>query len=206
MFWYEEEVKQLENKAILPKNNKKRVVFYGSSSFTLWKSIQKDFPQFDVINQAFGGSTLASCCWFFERIIPRCQPDIIVIYAGDNDLGDRRHPEEVFLNFQNMMQLINKHCGNIPVGFVSVKNSISRLHIFDSIKYTNKIIKAEIEKNHPNCTYLEINEAMFKNGAINTSYFEADGLHLSKAGYTLWKKKIHELFLNQFILSKEANQ
>ena len=203
MFWYEEEVKQLENKVIKQKSEKPRVVFYGSSSFTLWKSIQKDFPQFDVINQAFGGSTLAACCWFFERVVPRCHPDIIIIYAGDNDLGDRRHPEEVFLNFQNMMHLIEKHCGNIPVAYVSIKNSISRLHIFDSIKFTNKIIKEDIDKNHPHCTYLEINEAMFLNGALNKIYFEADNLHLSKAGYTLWKKKIDELFLNQFAKTQD---
>jgi hypothetical protein len=199
MFWYEEEIKRLENKIIEPKSDKLRLVFYGSSSLTLWNKIQKDFPTFDVINQAFGGSTLAACCWFFERVIPRCNPDIIIIYAGDNDLGDRRHPEEVFLNFQNMMQLIDKHCGNIPVGFISIKNSIARLNIFDSIKFTNKIIKQEIEKNYPNCTYLEINEAMFVKDAIDTRLFEADGLHLSKKGYELWKNKINELFLNQFL-------
>ena len=199
MFWYEEEIKRLENKIIEPKSDKLRLVFYGSSSLTLWNKIQKDFPPFDVINQAFGGSTLAACCWFFERVIPRCNPDIIIIYAGDNDLGDRRHPEEVFLNFQNMMQLIDKHCGNIPVGFISIKNSIARLNIFDSIKFTNKIIKQEIEKNYPNCTYLEINEAMFVKDAIDTRLFEADDLHLSKKGYELWKNKINELFLNQFL-------
>lgn len=199
MFWYEEEIKRLENTIIEPKSDKLRLVLYGSSSLTLWNKIQKDFPPFDVINQAFGGSTLAACCWFFERVIPRCNPDIIIIYAGDNDLGDRRHPEEVFLNFQNMMQLIDKHCGNIPVGFISIKNSIARLNIFDSIKFTNKIIKQEIEKNYPNCTYLEINEAMFVKDAIDTRLFEADGLHLSKKGYELWKNKINELFLNQFL-------
>lgn len=199
MFWYEEEIKRLENKNIEPKSDKLRLVFYGSSSLTLWNKIQKDFPTFDVINQAFGGSTLAACCWFFERVIPRCNPDIIIIYAGDNDLGDRRHPEEVFLNFQNMMHLIEKHCGKIPVGFISIKNSIARLNIFDSIKFTNKIIKQEIEKNYPNCTYLEINEAMFVKDAIDTRLFEADGLHLSKKGYELWKNKINELFLNQFL-------
>ncbi len=199
MFWYEEEIKRLENTIIEPKSDKLRLVLYGSSSLTLWNKIQKDFPPFDVINQAFGGSTLAACCWFFERVIPRCNPDIIIIYAGDNDLGDRRHPEEVFLNFQNMMQLIDKHCGNIPVGFISIKNSIARLNIFDSIKFTNKLIKQEIEKNYPNCTYLEINEAMFVKDAIDTRLFEADGLHLSKKGYELWKNKINELFLNQFL-------
>ncbi len=199
MFWYEEDIKQLEKKNVNPKSDKIRVVFYGSSSLTLWKNISKDFPHFDVINQAFGGSTLAACCWFFERVIPHCNPDIIIIYAGDNDLGDRRHPEEVFLNFQNIMQLIERNCGNIPVGFISIKNSIARLNIFDSIKFTNKIIQEDIVKNHSNCTYLEINEDMFVQGAIDTSLFEPDGLHLSSKGYMLWKNKINTLFLNQFI-------
>ena len=70
MYWYEDEIKQLENKIIPPKGDKMRVVFYGSSSIRLWNSIETDFPEFEIINLAFGGSTLAACCWFFKRVVP----------------------------------------------------------------------------------------------------------------------------------------
>ena len=206
MFWYNEEVSLLEKKTIAPKSDKPRLVCYGSSSMRLWPEIEKDFPEFDVINHAFGGSTLAACCWFFERLIPQCSPDLILFYAGDNDLGDGRHPEEVFFFFKTLMNLIQEYCGNIPVAFISVKPSIARNYLLESVKYTNKIIKSEIEAKYPNCKFVNIFDEMFSINQKNSELFEEDGLHMSKAGYAVWTKIVRESFLNQFISLSNSDQ
>jgi lysophospholipase L1-like esterase len=198
MYWYEDEIKQLESKIIPPKGDKMRVVFYGSSTIKLWSTLETDFPQFEVINQGFGGSTLAACCWFFKRVIPRLEPDLFVLYAGDNDLGDGRHPEEVFLNFNYIMRLIEEHCGHIPVAFISVKQSISRLNLYDSIQFTNKIIQEEIELKYPLCTYVDIIESMKTKGSVEKTMFEPDGLHLNIKGYKVCRKELKLQFLDQF--------
>ena len=198
MFWYEDEIKYLESKLINPKGNKMRVLFYGSSSIRMWNTLETDFPEFEVINQAFGGSTLAACCWFFKRVIPLWKPDIFVFYAGDNDLGDGRHPEEVFINFNYMMVLIEEYCGDIPIAFISVKHSIARLNLYDSIQFTNKIIQNEIALKYPLCTYVDVVEAMKTNGSIDKTMFESDGLHLSAKGYNVWKKQLKSQFLDHF--------
>ena len=196
MYWYEDEITQLESKTILPKGDKMRVVFYGSSSIRLWDTIETDFQDFDVVNQAFGGSTLAACCWFFKRVIPLWKPDILVLYAGDNDLGDGRHPEEVFINFNYLMSLIEECCGHIPVAFISVKQSPARVNLYESIRFTNKIIREEIEQKYPMCTYVDIIETMKSKGSIDKTLFEPDGLHLSNKGYKVWKKELKLQFLD----------
>jgi len=196
MYWYEDEIKQLEGKMIPSKGDKKRVVFYGSSSIRLWNTLENDFPQFEVINRAFGGSTLAACCWFFKRVIPLWKPDILVLYAGDNDLGDGRHPEEVILNFNSMMGLIEEHCGHIPVAFISIKQSPARLYLYDSIQFTNKIIKQEIDLKYTLCTFVDIVEAMNTKGYVEKTLFEPDGLHLNDKGYKVWKKELKSQFLD----------
>lgn len=61
MYWYNEEVTQFEEINIPEKSEKKRVVFYGSSSFRLWSTLETDFPEFEIINRAFGGSTFSAC-------------------------------------------------------------------------------------------------------------------------------------------------
>jgi hypothetical protein len=197
MFWYENEISKLENKPVVPGSGKRRVLFYGSSSIRFWESLETDFPEFDVMNMGFGGSTFAACCWFFKRVIPQHKPDIIVIYAGDNDLGDGRHPEEVYLFFKNIMALIMRCCGQIPVFIISVKPSLARLNLYNSIEYTNKLISAEILQNYPSCTFVDIFNEMLINGAINQTLYEPDGLHLSSRGYEVWTRimKIH--FQNQ---------
>ena len=199
MYWYEEEIKQLEMITVKPVLDKKRVVFYGSSTIRLWNNMETDFPEFEIINRGFGGSTLAACCWFFKRIIPQLNPDIIVIYAGDNDLGDGRHPEEVYLYFQNMMQLIKYYCGGIPVGFISVKTSILRSHLYNSIEYTNKIINSEINLNYSSCTFIDINSGMHEKGIDEKTLYETDGLHLSLEGYRIWVEEVRLQFLNKLL-------
>ena len=196
MFWYENDIKQLENKPVVPSFGRKRVIFYGSSSIRLWESLETDFPKFDVMNQGFGGSTFAACCWFFSRVIPQHKPDIIVIYAGDNDLGDGRHPEEVYLFFKNMMALIEQYCGQIPVFIISVKPSPSRLNLYNSIEYTNKIIGAEILQNYPCCTFVDIFSEMLSSGAIDQTLYELDGLHLSSRGYEVWTRMVESQLMN----------
>jgi len=203
MFWYNDEVISIENQPVKPKiENIKRIVFYGSSSLRLWSTLENDFPRLDIVNRAFGGSTLAACCWFFKRLVPAQAPDAMVVYAGDNDLGDGRHPEEVFLYFKNMMVLIQQNCGDIPVAFMSVKPSLSRQYLADSIQYTNKIIKNEIDLVHPNCTFVSVYDEMLVNGLPDSRLYEADGLHLSESGYQLWKEILMEKFLFRFVQSE----
>lgn len=95
MEWYEEEVKRLEIE-ISALENKEGLVFYGSSSIRLWETLEADFGEYAPLNIGFGGSTLAACVWFFERIFSSLKPTSLVIYAGENDLGDGREPEEIF--------------------------------------------------------------------------------------------------------------
>ncbi len=198
MFWYEDEIRKLESKPVLPSPEKKKVLFYGSSSITQWNTIEADFSEFSVINQGFGGSTFAACCWFFKRVVPPHNPDIIILYAGDNDLGDGRHPEEVYFLFKNMMALIRENCGRIPVAYISVKPSLARLHLYNSIEYTNSIIRKEIAENYPDCTFIDVFPTMLMNGAINHTLFEPDGLHLSRKGYQVWIRELKSQYLDQF--------
>lgn len=201
MYWYNDEVQTLAAKAIPEKGTKQRLLFYGSSSIRLWPDVMTDFPQFEVINRAFGGSTLAACCWFFEQLVSETDPDAVIFYAGDNDLGDGRHPEEVFLFFKVLMDKISKHFGDIPVAFVSVKPSFARHGIIKSIRYTNEIISKEIDSNYPNCTFVNVFDQMNTINRQNWSLFDADGLHMTEDGYELWKRCLY----NQFLTPKFLN-
>ncbi len=81
MEWYETEVQALEEASIANPPPPGNVIFYGSSSIRLWSSLATDFNDVEVINLGFGGSTLAACAWFFERLVPPRQPRSIVFYA-----------------------------------------------------------------------------------------------------------------------------
>ena len=186
MYWYNGDIEWLESKPVDTKALKK-VVFYGSSSFTRWESMEADFPQIQAINLGFGGSTLAACAWFYGRVVPRHRPDAIVIYAGDNDLGDGRSPEEVVLFYHQLIVEIRKSLGEIPVCFISIKLSPKREYLRGSIEFANACIKESIDKSTDNLHYIDIFHLMLNNeGKINLDYYDEDGLHLSPSGYALW--------------------
>lgn len=192
MFWYHEDLERLERELASLEEDPK-MVFYGSSSFTLWNDLTEIFKEYKPINLGFGGSTLGACTWFFDRVFENIKkPEAIVVYAGDNDLGDNRHPEEVVLFFENLLTKIREKYGNIPCTFISIKPSISRWYLSDSIRYTNSNIK-ELCLKDENFHFVNIYDDMLDaNGYPDGKYFVEDGLHLSKKGYKLWAQKMKE--------------
>lgn len=199
MFWYEEDIKRLEiiKEAAI---EKPELVFYGSSSIRLWQTIGRDFENYHPINLGFGGSTMAACVWYFDRVMLGLKPKGMVIYAGDNDLGDGRHPEEVFIFFKQMIADIRKHFGNIPVAYISIKPSIKRFNIINQIKFTNELVAAEIERMKDATFYVNVYDKMLdENNYPRRDLFEPEGLHINDKGYALWNEIINETLANKQI-------
>lgn len=186
MFWYHQDLERLEKEITALKFNPK-LIFYGSSTFTLWSELTSLFKEYNSINLGFGGSTLAACTWFFDRVFENINDiEAIVIYAGENDLGEGRHPEEVILHLENLLAKIRAKYGDIPCTFISIKPSVSRWHLSGSIRYTNSNIQELMSKNF-NFYFVDIYDLMLdEEGNPKVEYFTEDGLHLTQEGYKLW--------------------
>ncbi|TDD97004.1 GDSL-type esterase/lipase family protein [Flavobacterium cellulosilyticum] len=188
MFWFHKDIERLEKEIAALEYNPK-LIFYGSSTFTLWNELSTIFKEHNPLNLGFGGSTLAACTWFFERVFENIKDiEAIVIYAGENDLGEGRHPEEVLMYLENILYKIRAKYGNIPCTCISIKPSKNRLHLSGSIRYTNRNIQ-ELMSKDLNFHYVNIYDIMLdQNGNPKEEYYIGDGLHLNQVGYKLWEK------------------
>lgn len=186
MEWYEAEVAQLVYRlATVPVAAP--AVFYGSSSITLWDSVAADLACERAVNAGFGGSTLAACSHYFERIVPPLRPSALILYAGDNDLGDGQSPDDVVASFRSLAVQVDRQCGTIPFGFISIKPSPARATIIHRVRLVNARIR-ELVESRPGGFYIDVFTPMLRRGAPRPELFSADGLHLNGAGYALWTR------------------
>ena len=130
---FESEVSALEARLSQSPISSSPVVFYGSSSIRLWKSLQQDFSGYAVLNCGFGGSRLSDCVRYANRLVLPRKPSAIVIYAGDNDLAGGTLPEKVFQSFTQLFTIFRTYSPSIPIAFVSVKVSPARLMFLENI-------------------------------------------------------------------------
>lgn len=140
--------------------------------------------------------------WYFDRIVAPYNPESMVIYAGDNDLGDGRQPKQVFSFFKQLLGKINQRFEGLPFAFISIKPSVSRFDIIDRIRYTNQLIEEEISKQHSGVHFINVFDHMLdEKKHPRVELYLPDGLHISKQGYDLWKQII---FTHKFITAYRA--
>jgi lysophospholipase L1-like esterase len=113
-------------------------------------------------------------------------PRSLLLYAGDNDLGDGRTVDQVLGWFRSLADKVEDSLGANPFGFISIKPSPARFPIVDRIRRVNDLVRQEIER-RPSGYYVDVFPAMLNEAGQPRSelYFE-DGLHLNREGYRLW--------------------
>jgi lysophospholipase L1-like esterase len=166
------------------------IVFTGSSSIARWTTLAQDFPGLPVRNHGFGGSIVSEVTHFVDRIVVPFKPRMVVFYAGDNDLGMGRTPEQVAADFQAFFAAVRKSLPQAKIAFISIKPSILRANLFEQMKASNTLIKAWLGRQQ-NAAYIDVFTPMLdEKGAVRTDLFVADNLHMNPTGYAIWTRVV----------------
>lgn len=190
MHWYEEEVRALESKIRANALERGGNVFYGSSSIRLWDALAEHMAPYRSANLGFGGSTLQACVHFYDRLIPPMEPARLLLYAGDNDIGDGKHAEEVMRFFEDFLAKRAKHHPTVPLTVISIKPSPARWQDLPRIRQVNAYMQSRLAE-LPHTTYIDVHARMFGvDGTPDRLLFAEDGLHLSAMGYALWREAV----------------
>ena len=162
------------------------IVFVGSSSIRMWKTLAQDFPQHRVLNRGFGGSEIADSVYFADRIVLQYEPRMVVLYAGGNDLNNGRPPAEVFADFQAFTAKVRAKLPDAEIAYISSAGNPARWAQVENVKALNAMIAAFI-KDQPHMKFIDVFPRMLgEDGLPRPEIFVADKLHMNAEGYKLW--------------------
>lgn len=187
-FWKEIQEFKTQDSLAFPEPN--QILFAGSSSFTKWTDVQDYFPGFPIINRGFGGSSLTDLIRYANDIILPYQPRQIVIYCGENDFAanEQVSAAEVAKRFYLLFSIIRKKYKKLPVVYVSMKPSPSRIQLMPKFDSANYMIKQFLKK-RPRTAFADVYHAMLqKDGTVNQEIFLKDNLHMNSKGYQIWQQ------------------
>ena len=166
------------------------VLFIGSSSIRLWKSLEQDFPNLKTINRGFGGSQIEHSNRYFDKIVAPYRPRLIVFYAGGNDVAAGKGPQQVLADFKTFVDKVRTTLPDTPVLFISIRPSVARRHLHGREWLTNALVR-DFAESDPTADFIDAGPALVdESGAPRADLLVPDMLHLNDEGYRAWTKVI----------------
>jgi lysophospholipase L1-like esterase len=161
------------------------VLFVGSSSIRLWPTALS-FPDLPVLNRGFGGAHISDVNHFFDLVVKRHGPSIIVFYAGDNDIAAGKSPVQVFEDYREFVEKVRGSLPGTAVVYLPIKPSLARWNMWPRMAETNALIY-EYSDGAEDLSWIDTATPMLgDDGKPRRELFVLDGLHLNETGYELW--------------------
>jgi hypothetical protein len=166
------------------------LVFIGSSTIGRWKTLQQDFPDQPVINRGFGGSEIVDSTHFADRLIFPCEPRMVFLRAGGNDLWAGKSVKQVFADYKKFVKTVHAKLPETKIVFISLSPSLARWTQHDKEKALNAWVAGYIHGK----SYLQYIETydvpLGTNGLPRAELFAADKLHFNAEGYKLLAERV----------------
>ncbi len=187
---WEKEIAAFEQADAAKAPAKGSIVFVGSSSIRLWKTLAADFPEHQVLNRGFGGSEMADSVAFVDRIVLPYEPKMILVYAGGNDINSGKTPEKVFADFKEFVAKVRAKMPDVEIAYISIAGNPSRWAQVEKVKAANHLIE-EYTKQEKGLKFIDVfSKMMGPDGTPQPDIFVADKLHMNAKGYAIWKEVV----------------
>lgn len=169
------------------------VVFVGSSSIRLWKTLATDFPAARPLNRGFGGSHISDCVYHFDRLVGVHRPRLVVLYCGGNDVAAGKTPEQVAADFREFCTRLHAALPDTRLVVNSIKITPSRWHLREPVAFANALIATHCAAD-PRRTFLDLTPVMLTpHGLPRDELYVDDCLHLNARGYEVWRAQLAPL-------------
>ena len=117
------------------------------------------------------------------------EPDVVIIYEGDNDLSDGLPQSEILVSANALFADIARRLPDTKVVVLAPKPSLARSQLSGECKRLSEALRA-VTLQH-DFAFVDFWDVIhLPNGVLNEGLFVEDGLHMNQAGYDLWVSEI----------------
>ena len=164
---------------------KHQIVFVGSSTIHRW-DVASYFPDLKIINRGIDGTELSDAVKYVDRLVLRYEPRLVVLYAGDNDIGAGKLSEQVSVDFEQFVRAVHTKLLETRILYIGIKPSPLRWLQVDRMRLANQVIRTICERDD-RLAFLDFdNLKLGWDEKPRRDLYVDDGLHLSPKGYHLW--------------------
>ena len=186
---WESHIQKLEQRNVAdgawPKGS---LLFFGSSSFRRWETMNADMVPYPAINRGYGGAKYVDLVLFAERMFKPHQYRALMLFAA-NDVqgkGNDSSPEEVACAVREIIRVSKAHLPDAPIFIVEITPTESRFAVWEQTRAINATLR-EIALTSNNTWFITTAEHYLNaDGAPKSEYFVDDKLHLNEQGYKKW--------------------
>jgi len=120
------------------------IVFAGDSQFFRWKTLAEDLPGYTIVNRGVDSFQTSDLVYFADRIVTACQPRLVVINVGGNDVHTGKSPEQVLADFKTFVAKVRAKLPEVPIVFACTTPCPERWSEVDKRKQANETVKAYV--------------------------------------------------------------
>lgn len=175
------------------------VVFVGSSSFTLWSSLERDMQPLRVVNRGFGGALIEDVVRHADRVVTPLAPSAVVVFVGTNDVSGRHPASPSYLEdrFLELVSTIRSGCPDVIIFYVAITPSRARWKLWPIADEANKRISSHISMD-PRQRFIDLGPLLLTSAGVpDRKLYRVDGLHPNRAGYAIWAREIRSMLMSE---------
>lgn len=171
------------------------IFFTGSSSISLWTTLEDDMHPYPVIQRGFGGSRMTDLLNHADRYISGHTFSAMVIFVANDIVGEPNRmdnaPEEVRELFEEFItKKVRTYDTDAPIFILAVTPTHSRWHVWEQNRAANHQLAALADE-LDNVIFIFTEDLFLDEDEMpKDELFVSDRLHLSPAGYVLWTKRL----------------
>lgn len=160
-------------------------LFVGSSSIRAW-DVARAFPALRTIRRGYGGSHVSDTLHFFDRIVVRYQPSLVVFYAGDADVAGGKDAATIAADTLTLVRRLHAQLPATAVVVIGTKPSPLHWPHIATIRDANRRVRDGLAADRL-AAFVDVEAALLgADGQPRPEYYTENRLNLNDRGYEAW--------------------